>query len=150
MRAHYADILSRIAESPKWFDEHGVPRWCEFAPGEVANIYAAEAALVLVTCQGCDAEFRVAMSWHRRSWSDTRTLSERIRLREAEYMDPPNTGCCPAGPTMLSEPRRVIEFWHRTGPRLTGWARSAALEINIRPDWVIESDLERGRGMEYG
>jgi hypothetical protein len=32
MLQHYEDILSRIAEPPRWFDEQGVPRYCEFAP----------------------------------------------------------------------------------------------------------------------
>jgi len=45
MLQHYEDILSRIAEPPRWFDEQGVPRYCEFAPHCIANIYADECAL---------------------------------------------------------------------------------------------------------
>jgi hypothetical protein len=40
MLQHYEDILSRIAEPPRWFDEQGVPRYCEFAPHRIANIHA--------------------------------------------------------------------------------------------------------------
>jgi hypothetical protein len=42
MLQHYEDILSRIAEPPRGFDEHGVPRYCDFAPHRIANIYARE------------------------------------------------------------------------------------------------------------
>jgi hypothetical protein len=41
MYRRYDDILSRIAEEPTWFDEHAVPRYCTFAPDQIANIYAA-------------------------------------------------------------------------------------------------------------
>ena len=40
MLPNYEDILSRIAEPPRWFDEQGVPRYCEFAPHRIANIYS--------------------------------------------------------------------------------------------------------------
>lgn len=62
MHHHYGDILSRIPEPPTWFDEHAVPRFCAFAPREVANIYADEAVLMLITCQACGHPFRVAMT----------------------------------------------------------------------------------------
>jgi hypothetical protein len=62
MHTTYADILDRINEPPKWFDEHAVPRYCDFAPREVAYIYAQEAVLVLIHCQNCKAGFRVAFS----------------------------------------------------------------------------------------
>ena len=29
MFQHYHDIQSRIAELPRWFDEQGVPRYCD-------------------------------------------------------------------------------------------------------------------------
>jgi hypothetical protein len=58
----YDDILTRITEEPSWFDEHAVPRYCEFAPNKVANIYTNEAALVEVTCHHCRRLFRVAFS----------------------------------------------------------------------------------------
>jgi hypothetical protein len=42
---HYEDILSRIAEPPRWFDARGVPRYCDFAPDRIADIYTRECAL---------------------------------------------------------------------------------------------------------
>ena len=35
----YADIRSRIAEEPKWWDEEGVPRYCEFSHKELSLIH---------------------------------------------------------------------------------------------------------------
>jgi hypothetical protein len=32
MHNHYDDILDRIDEPPTWFDDYGVPRFCEFSP----------------------------------------------------------------------------------------------------------------------
>jgi hypothetical protein len=48
---HYDDILSKIPEAPQWFDEHAVPRYCEFAPDRCADIHCAEAVLIRITCQ---------------------------------------------------------------------------------------------------
>jgi hypothetical protein len=47
----YSDITERIAEPPKWWDEHGVPRYADYDPWRVANIYAEETALVEAACQ---------------------------------------------------------------------------------------------------
>jgi hypothetical protein len=46
MLQHYEDILSRIVEPPCWFHEKGVPRYGEFAPHHIANIYADECAIL--------------------------------------------------------------------------------------------------------
>ena len=45
MFTEYSDILDKIPEPPQWWDEHRVPRYVEFAPHLVADIYADEAAL---------------------------------------------------------------------------------------------------------
>jgi len=144
MNCDYADIRSRIPEPPKWFDEHGVPRYCDFAPGEQANIYADEVVLALVTCQGCGHEFSVCFS-HTMSFAvaeairdgndphGVKSLADLIRLRELHYGDPPNIQCCPSGPTMNSELRRVIEYWQLGGDDKR---RLTALEVDISPDWV--------------
>lgn len=113
MHAHYADILSRIPEPPTWWDENAVPRWCEFHPDEVANIYATEVALVLIRCQACQTPFKVAFS-SSSSWvmlGREKHLSEI--LTDLHYGDPPNNRCCAAGPTMNSEPVRVMQFWSK-------------------------------------
>jgi hypothetical protein len=124
----YEDILSRIAEEPIWFDEHAVPRFCDFAPDKLANIYARETALAEVTCQVCKRLFRVAFS--KANWQSG-TIADAIRSRTLHFGDPPNVCCC-GNMHMNSEPRRVVEYWRRDD----AWTRDHSLEIDIRPDWV--------------
>jgi hypothetical protein len=151
---HYEDILSRIAEPPRWFDEQGVPRYCDFAPNQLANIYAHECALLEIACQGCGHIFivalddkganeAIAMPGRNSPWQK---LADLIRSHMIEYSDPPNIGCCGAGPSMSSTARRVLEYWSRyqntyTEPGSTvqfvrgpfDWQRDRNLEIEI-PD----------------
>jgi hypothetical protein len=51
MNTEYDDIRALTAEPPKWWDEFAVPRYCDFRPRSAANIYAREAALLLIECQ---------------------------------------------------------------------------------------------------
>jgi hypothetical protein len=140
MLHHYEDIRSRIAEPPKWWDESGVPRWCEFGPGETANIYRSEVALLLIACQGCGQEFKVAMSatYGRElvdgTWCDE-PLANAVRKLEIHYGDPPNVDCCAAGPSMNSEPQRVLEFW----------GRDDGHDLVRRPELEIDIDDEAAR-----
>jgi hypothetical protein len=53
----YDDILSKIAEEPTWFDEHAVPRYCQFAPDKLVNIHAGETALAEVLAKSASACF---------------------------------------------------------------------------------------------
>jgi hypothetical protein len=146
----YHDILSRITEEPVWFDEYAVPRYCEFAPDKLANIYAGETALAEVTCQVCLRLFRVAFS--EVNWQPG-TIADAIRSRTLHFGDPPNVRCC-NNADMNSEPRRVIEYWRRHDPKYVQregnrefikdqawfrWTRDSSLEIDIRPDWVARS-----------
>jgi hypothetical protein len=132
----YDDILSRISEKPLWFDEYAVPRYCEFAPNKLANIYAHEAALAEITCQNCKRMFRVAFSGA--NW-DSGTIADAIRSRTLHFGDPPNN-CCSSGATMNSEPQRVIEYWRIFDPKYdrtiayNKWHRDPSLEVDIRPD----------------
>lgn len=145
MNNYYKDITSKIAEEPQWFDEHAVPRYCRFSPRKIADIYANECALVLIACQSCGTEFRVAFSqdtmdvvkWTMMFGKDKTmpTIADQIRDKTLHYGDPPNMECCPAGPTMSSEPHKVLQYWKRE--RLD-WKRDKTLEIGIEPDWVIE------------
>ncbi len=136
MKNSYDDIRAAAGE-PLWWDENGVPRYAEFSTDHLANIYAHEAALAEITCQGCGKPFQVAFS--RSSLDRKRSLREEIETKELHYGDPPNEGCCLAGPTMNSEPRRVIQYWWRAffGHDLR-WQRDERLEIDIKPDWVGE------------
>jgi len=126
----YKDIVTRVSESPVWWDSHGVPRYEEFRPEISSSIYADEVVLLKIACQGCAREFDVEMTWDRYScdWTGrSRTpLSEGIAF--IHYGDPPNTGCCPAGPTMNCIDLRVLQFWYRAG---TGWFRRSELEIEL-------------------
>lgn len=149
MHQHYNDILSRIADAPLWFDERGVPRYCEFAPNKLNNIYLRECALMEIACQQCRQKFIVGITLPiAKSWSatladplDGASLADLIRRDLIHYGDPPNIRCCGAGPTMNSNPIRVIEYWHRpiqtrpgTGiiiPDTMAWRRDASLEIEI-------------------
>lgn len=157
MHHHYDDILSRIAEAPQWFDEHAVPRFGPFAPGLCADIYADEVVLLAIECQACRQSFNVAMSQnratrimreHRRRemrHSDAApapdidmSLAGAVRTRAIHFGDPPNIGCCPAGPTMNSEPRRVLQFWRRSKDHFS-WERDASLEIELScPDGAAD------------
>lgn len=146
MHHHYDDILSRISDPPLWWDEHAVPRFDPFSPRETANIYADSVVLFLITCQGCGREFKVCMSEHEniaRGIAAERgrpyeTLVDQIKTRSLHYGDPPNVGCCAAGATMNSEPRRVLECWRRQGALGMTWKRDSSLEVDITPDWVQE------------
>lgn len=126
MHHQYTDILSRITEPPSWFDEHAVPRYGAFAPSELANIYAVEAVLVQLACQSCGKSMLAAMS--RGQHDEERPLREQIIARRLSYGDPPNTGCCFAGPSMTSDMLRVIEYWSRAG---FDWRRESTLELPL-------------------
>jgi len=135
----YTDIRSKIPEEPQWWDEHAVPRYCLFAPDEVADIYADEAALVQIACQGCGTKFHVAFSCSMidraasmANGGASLSLAQMIGNKTLHYGDPPNVQCCAAGPTMNSEPRRVLEYWRKVQ---FDWQRDNGLEVDIVPDW---------------
>lgn len=135
MKADYMDIRSKVAGDPTWWDENGVPRYCPFGPHHVADIYCDEAALVEVACQSCGHRFCVALTRGRRH-----NLADQIRLRQAEYGDPPNTGCCAAGATMNSVALRVLEYWCRDVQHQ--WVRDPALEASdIKPEWAEDWEV---------
>jgi hypothetical protein len=148
---HYTDILCRISESPKWFDENGTPRYCAFEPSMAANIYAKECALTEISCQACNRGYVVAIDTatalrHAHDFEAKGryfVLADIIRSHKIQYGDPPNVHCCDAGHTMNSIPRRVLEYWHRMQSTIiknghevisTGslnWERDQSLEIEI-------------------
>lgn len=125
MHNTYDDILTRVPDPPVWWDSNGVPRWCNFHPSKCPDIYADEAVLLRIACQGCGTQFDVELHSSR---YDKRRLSEAPQ--EIFYGDPPNVGCCPAGATMSSVSLHVIEFWQR-GP--SGWTRNKPYE-NLQID----------------
>lgn len=143
MHHHYSDILALTNRDPLWWDEHAVPRFGDFKPGENAYVYADEVVLLHIQCQGCGHDFRVCMSTSKSSRLDLPkstegevvylpSLAEGVEKRMIHYGDPPNF-CCAAGATMNSIPRRVLEFWER---EKFDWQRRADLEVAIEPEWA--------------
>lgn len=107
MHRDYIDIRSLTPKQPLWFDEYAVPRYVEFSPAQLANIYAREAVLAEIECQACGHPFQVAFS----AANHRGPLSEAIVENTLEYGDPPNINCCAAGPTMSSTARKVVQYW---------------------------------------
>lgn len=141
MHNYYEDIRQAVGDKePLWYDEHGVPRYAAFHPRLCADIYAREAALLIVKCQSCGKAFLVADSWG--SFDQMRglkPLSERIAADEWEYGDPPNARCCPAGPTMNSIPHSCAQFWRRESHE---WVQDPRLERSLACAWADEDPLE--------
>lgn len=123
MNRFYSDIISRIPELPKWFDEHAVPRYEEFTPDQASNIYAIVAVLALIQCQSCKEKFKVCFTYN--SYDDLQ-LSKLIHHNNLFYGDPPNMECCPSGPTMSSDTLQVLEYWSKED---FDWVRDSSLEI---------------------
>lgn len=139
MNAAYLDIVSRIKEEPKWWDENGTPRYCEFHPSQLSDIYAEKCALIKIACQNCGQEFKVAYSQNRysilniiatNSGMEFHDLEELIKNGSLHYGDPPNTGCCSAGATMNCEDIEVLEYWYRD--ENCNWVRNTNLEISLQ------------------
>ena len=106
----FEDITSKLG-TPEWWDECRVPRYCDFDPKLVNDIYAKEVVFSEVLCQQCGHLFKVAIS--------TNSLS-KYSLKDGVpcYGDPPNFQHhreCYAGTTMTSIMQKVIEFWERDG-----------------------------------
>lgn len=138
MHHDYSDIRDLIPEPPKWWDENAVPRYCNFAPSKIADIYADEAALVCIACQNCGTKFPVAfscssaeieMAEHR--GQNAKSLAEHIKNDTIHYGDPPNTHCCAAGPTMNCYDLHVIEYWRRNKSTGYVWQRDKELEMPL-------------------
>ncbi len=142
MLGDYEDIFvlaMRLGETPRWFDEHGVPRFCDHHPSSCPDIYATEVALVLISCQRCGLKLPVQMSRGPGDVlrHDRITLTELVKDGTIHYGDPPahedRGDYCHAGCTMNCWDLRVIEFWCRSGSLGFEWARVPELEIEL-PD----------------
>jgi hypothetical protein len=150
---HYADIISRIAEPPRWYDEQGVPRYCDFAPFVIANIYANECVLLEIECSGCGQIIIAALddkganeaAWIPHQPMPHHKIADLIRSGELNCGDPPNVDCCRAGPSQNPVIRRVIEYWSRYQDSYfergspvrfvrgsTDWQRDRSLEIGMQ------------------
>ena len=146
MHNDYADIIA--GREPLWWDTNGVPRFAKFEPRLLPDIYCHEAVLAEIACQGCGRVFLVGFSWGphdmvQQARANREVVEEGlaadIKARALHYGDPPNVGCCPAGPTMNSVPLRVVEYWRRPN---WGWVRDSSLEVGIKPDWAEDIEIQ--------
>jgi hypothetical protein len=128
MKTHYKDILSRIPEEPKWYEESGVPRYDDFDVNLISSIYLSEVCYFLISCAVCFREFRVIRSTEVIGIvHDGHTLSDQIP--DIFYGVPPNISCCRNGPCTESVSLRVLEFWERG--YLDIWFRRPDLEVPL-------------------
>jgi hypothetical protein len=146
MTQSYADLLAIAGREPLWWDEVGVPRFVPFEPSLCNNIYAEEAALLLIECAACHRRLKVAVTWDHihKSFRGLTSLSDQIERGTIHYGDAPcwrlgESQC--AGTTMNSNPLRVVEYWKRC---FGTWMRNSALEIAI--DDVCE--ISSGKDVE--
>ncbi len=73
--------------------------------------------LLRISCQNCDHEFDVCMSMGPTDFIHKRPpLADQIRNGSIHYGDPPNVGCCPAGPTMNCNDLQVLQYWRMASP----------------------------------
>jgi hypothetical protein len=95
-------------------------------------------ALLLIECQACREEFRVAMSYYGLIdvIKKNASLSDRIKNGSIHDGDPPNY-CCAAGPSMNSIPVCVLEFWRKDS---FDFQRDTKLEIPLTPFWEKDFD----------
>jgi hypothetical protein len=134
----YSDILGKIAEPPRWWDENRVPRYVDFSPWHIADIYSDEAALIEIACFGCLTIYKLACSMLHFEAGERAGLpvAEAIRRGDLLMSDPPNPGCCRDGPSIGCYNLRVLEYWCRRNDRRE-WTRDQSLEIDLpeRKTW---------------
>lgn len=130
MNVYLEDIISKLGE-PVWWDRDGtLPRYCEFHPEQMSDIYAKECVLLLIRCQSCGKLFKVSQTG---SIFDSEKLARSISMKSVLFVgDPPNMRCCGAGPTMTSDTMRILEYWHRG--RGLDWTRDKEFEIVYEED----------------
>lgn len=116
LKPNYKDIIESAGVDPKWYDENGVPRFCEFHPWRAVRPDAHEAFLIEVGCQDCGRLFKVAMTWLKSDAEDGVSEFSGLPLSSGkafQYGALPNVGCCQIGPTMSSDFVGVLEGWRR-------------------------------------
>lgn len=57
----YKDIMDKLGE-PLWYDEYGVPRYCDFSP-DMCNPYAQTVTYFTIRCRYCGKMIKVAKSF---------------------------------------------------------------------------------------
>jgi hypothetical protein len=119
VHSDFKDIRCRISEEPTWFDMGGIPRYGEFSPEMISNIYAHTVFLVRIACQACGEEFLVAMHFD--------VFDRMPRPKELHYGDPPRHDDC-MGDTMNCDDLEIVQAWHKEGFK---WYREREWEEKI-------------------
>lgn len=143
MHIHYHDILEAAGRAPEWW-LNGVPRFNPFRP-EDSDVYAQEAALLLVQSQGDGRTYRIGVS-SRSTDPKERQLSTSIANRREvlNIADPdiPNDGEDHSGATMTALQIEVLEFWKKD-PETWSWKRDERFELHL-----IDKDFENATPTE--
>ena len=127
MLESYQDIIGRLGK-PLWWDEAGCPRYDPFRPDLCNDIYAEEALLMLIACQECGRQYKVAMTW--KVWiNQTLRLSWFLKDRHLPHYGDQPCFECGAGATMNCYDLEVLEFWERNKTTNHVWKRKKSLEI---------------------
>lgn len=154
MHCDYKDITS-VMGVPKWYDVKGFPRYCNFHPDEVSNIYADVVIYYLIGCQGCSQKFNVAENyctyniWTTKGFKDymeANKIGSKVPLTPhivpyfksipqkdwgfLHYGDPPRHDC--VGDTMNCWDYQILQFWVKDTEKWK-WKRIKKLEFNL-PD----------------
>ncbi len=121
MHMSYADILSRIAEPPRWWSD-GVPRYDPYSPQD-HGIYSRQNGLVRVLCQACRTAFLVSVNNEQDGEPHLfKTLAaDRFLTGDPPAHVPPDGSRC-AGETMGAEAVELLEAWERD-PATFEWVR---------------------------
>ncbi len=129
----YQDITTKLGE-PIWYDEYKVPRYCEFSPQQIAEIYANEVALVLTQCDHCHKQFKIAYSSDllESISAPFNYLKNHITKNDMQCGLPPNDTCFEiAFPNGLAMPIKVLEYWCKS-PETKQWERDSTYEIPLQ------------------
>lgn len=134
MNTDYSDITSRLGE-PLWWDYNAVPRYEPFKPSR-CGIYFKQVALLRVGCQGCSAQFKMAIEFGLHQPIDTSGSPSDF----AEWfcgVDPPRHGAhgweeC-TGTSMTIEPIEVLEFWEPSNKGEEMYQRVPKMEGLVSP-----------------
>jgi len=135
----YYDIISRITETPLWWQEGGIPRYDKFDLTYSTGLHTSEVALAEIACQMTGIRFVVAFEGNR-----SRRIAASIRDFSLWYGDPPNVGEVAESTSSIT--LRVLEYWLRYDEKYVvdgkvidhklydEWARDPSLEVDF-PDF---------------
>jgi len=128
MLCSYKDIKDEIDRVPVWYDEKGVPRYCEFHPDRVNDIYAREVILIWIECQSCGQKFKVAISQDKMGIHKLNSFKDWDQ-ECIHYGDPPRHDDN-IGETMSCLDLEILEYWEQGK---TEWNRLKEYEGKLYP-----------------